>query len=524
MTAEFTRRALVASAAFAGLQGLRPFSLATAQAQPSAAPPAPSFGYGDVFARARELATAPFEPAAPLPRELAKLDLDVWQDIHFRPDQAFFSHSGGPFRLQLFHLGGPYTLPVTINTVHDGIATPIPYAANLFDYGRASFENPLPVNLGFAGFRLHFPLNESRVFDEAMAFLGASYYRFLGRGQRYGLSARGLTVNAGTTHEEFPFFREFWIETPAKDADHATIYALLDSPSVTGAYRFDLTPKTDSVLAVSATLFARQAGQKFGFAPLTSMFCSGEDDLRVRDDYRPELHDSDGLSMHTGAGEWIWRPLRNPAAMQVSQFLDHNVQGFGLLQRDRNFSHYEDINNPYQLMPNYWIEPQGPWGDGRVELVELPTENETNDNIVVSWVPNEPLEPGKPQAIGYRITASLDASGLSPNGRVVNTFQSEARAYGATDPLIPGTRRFLVDFAGDDLAYYLSDPSPVQAVASAVNGKILRSFLTPNPHIGGFRAGVDVLVASGESADLRLFLRAGPRALTETWTFPWKAD
>jgi glucans biosynthesis protein len=337
------------------------------------------------------------------------------------------------------------------------------------------------------------------------------------------LSARGLAVNAGTTNEEFPFFREFWIEAPAKNADHATIYGLLDGESATGAYRFDLTPKTNSALEVSVTLFARRAGQKFGLAPLTSMFCSGEDDLRIRDDFRPELHDSDGLLMHTGADEWIWRPLRNPADLQVSAFLDKDIKGFGLLQRDRIFEHYEDIESLYQLHPNYWIEPSSPWGSGQIELVELPTIDETNDNIVVSWISDEPLEPGKPRAFGYRITASLDASDLSPNGRVANTYQTEARAYGATSPLVPGSRRFLVDFTGGDLAYYLSDPTPPQAVASAINGKILRSYLTPNPQAGGFRAIVDVEVASGQSCDLRLFLRAGPQTLTETWTFPWTA-
>ena len=519
--AVFTRRQFVGAAGLAGFQ-----SAAFSWAQPARAQspaPAPQFGYDNVLTRARELATAPFQPTAPLPRALAALDPQVWQDIRFRSDRAFFSHGGGLFRLELFHLGGPYTLPVTVNTVRGGIATPIPYSADLFHYGRAHFDNPLPVDLGFSGFRLRFPLNESRIFDEVISFLGASYFRFLGRDQRYGLSARGLAVNAGTLNEEFPFFREFWIETPAKDADRITIYALLDSVSATGAYRFDLAPKANTTLDVNATLFARRAGQKFGFAPLTSMFCSGEDDLRVRDDFRPELHDSDGLSIHNGTGEWLWRPLRNPASMQLSEFLDRDIGGFGLLQRDRVFNHYEDIDHLYELVPDYWIEPKGAWGHGRVELVELPTQNETNNNIVASWIFNEPILPGVPRALAYRITASLGASSPSPNGRVANTFQTKARAFDATDPIQPGTRRFLVDFTGGDLAYYLNDPSLVETVASASNGAILRTYLTPNPHIKGFRAGFDVLGQSGEIADLRLFLRAGARALTETWTFPWTA-
>jgi glucans biosynthesis protein len=228
--------------------------------------------------------------------------------------------------------------------------------------------------------------------------------------------------------------------------------------------------------------------------------------------------------MQSGTGEWIWRPLRNPAQMEISAFLDKDVRGFGLLQRDRKFEDYQDIDLAYELRPSYWVEPKENWGEGRVELIELPTPDEANDNIVAAWIPKDPPDPTKPMSYGYRITATLDMPRLSPNARAVDTFQTQARALGSKEVAAAGSRRFIIDFAGGDLAFYLSDPSLVELVPTTATGKILRSFLQPNPHINGFRAAVDVVLDPGQSTDLRAFLRAGSRTLTETWTFPWKAD
>ena len=516
-----TRRAvtagLCAAAAFPRLT-----NIACAQ---DAAPPA-RFGMEDVLRRARDIAGAPFDASlSPLPEPVSRLDFDAWREIRFRPDKALPVNGGGAFRLQAFHLGHLYKRPVTINMIRDGIAAPIPYAQNLFDYGRAKIDKLLPVNLGFAGFRLHTPLNDPRVFDELIAFLGASYFRFLARGQNYGLSARALTIGAGTNGaEEFPFFREFWIETAEAGAGRATIYALLDSEIVTGAYRFDIYPGSETVIDTAVTLFARRLITNAGFAPLTSMFFSGENDKRLTGDFRPELHDSDGLLIHTGAGEWIWRPLRNPAQADTSAFIDRDIRGFGLVQRDRAFEHYQDLDLAYERRPTYWVEPREGWAEGKVELVELPTSDETNDNIVASFAPKQPLEPGKPFTFGYRLTALGDAARLSPGGRVVNTYRTQARALGSAEPAAPGSVRFIVDFAGGDLAYFAADPAQVEAVASASNGKITRSFLVPNGHTGGFRAAIDAQAESGQTASLRVFLRAGARTLTETWTFPFKAE
>jgi periplasmic glucans biosynthesis protein len=524
---EFTRRTLAQRLLALFATGTMGFGAGAAAAEdaPPAAKPISKFDFDDVIRRARDLAGAPFEAEPPgLPAAVDKLDFDAWRDIRFRPEKAFLNGPGSSFRLQLFHLGHLYHWPVTVNTIRDGIPTPIPYSAGLFDYGHSKIEQPLPVNLGFAGFRLHYPLNQPRIFDEVIAFLGASYFRLLGRNQHYGLSARGLAVGAGTDAEEFPIFREFWIETPAPDADHATIYALLDGAAATGAYRFDLYPKVDTVLEVQATLFPRRPAVKFGFAPLSSMYFIGENDHRLSEDFRRELHDSDGLLIHSGTGEWIWRPLRNPAQLEVSTFLERDVRGFGLLQRDRDFKDYQDLDLAYELRPGYWIEPHDSWGEGQIELVELPTGDEANDNIVASFVPKEPLEPGKPFNFGYRIISSFSLPKLSPNGRVVNTFQTAPRALGSADPVAPGSRRFIIDFSGGDLAYYLPDPQAVEVVPTTTQGKIIRSFVVPNSHTSGFRAAIDIQLEPGQSTDLRAFLRSGTRALTETWTFPWRAD
>ena len=482
------------------------------------------FGLDDVVKRARELASAPFEgQVPPLPEEINKLDFDVWRDIEFRDDKAILGASGGPFRMQLYHLGHLYRRPVTINTIRDGIPTPLPYRAAQFDFGKAKLDKPLPVNLGFAGFKIRFPLNDPRKFDEFISFVGASYFRFLGRRQQYGLSARALQLGGGTNQEEFPFYREFWIDTPTAGADKLTIYALLDSSVTTGAFQFDCYPREESAVEVTATLIPRRDDVKVGYAPLTSMFFIGENDHRFNEDFRPELHDSDGLLLHTGAGEWIWRPLRNPTVAKLSSFNDRDVQGYGLLQRDRHFDHYQDIDLAYQLRPSYWIEPKTKFGEGSVELFEMPTTDESNDNVVASWVAKQQLQVGTPLTYGYAITAGLDFDHLSDGAKTLNTFQTQARALGSTEPRSPSSRRFLVDFTGGDLPYYRDDATAVQVVASTSQGKVTRAYAQWNGETNGFRATIDVQLDPDQTADIRCFLRSGAKTLSETWVFPWQA-
>jgi len=512
-----SRRSLLQSLASVAAAG-------PALSQGSAAPPPNPFRFEDVVRRARDLAAVPYDAAVPpLPEPLARLDFDAYRDLRFRPDRALLGAGGGPFRMHLFHLGFLFQRPVTVNVVRDGVATPVPYQPQLFDHGRTKIERPLPINLGFAGFRLHYPLNDPRIFDEVIAFLGSSYFRFLGRGQRYGLSARALAINVEGEAEEFPFLREFWVEMPPAGAERAVIYALLDTASATGAYRFEVYPAAETILDISATLFPRRTMPTVGLGPLTSMFFEGENDRNQADDFRPELHDSDGLLLHTGSGEWIWRPLHNPARKWVSAFIDSNPRGFGLMQRDRTFENYQDLEAHYHRRPGYWVEPTGPWGEGHVKLLELPTGNETHDNIVAYWQPKQPYEPGQEITFGYRMRAIGDASAMHPGGKAVNTFHTPARASGTHEPSDPSTRRFLIDFAGGNLAYYMQAPEQVQIMPSASVGKITSTFVVPNERIAGFRAAFDVKLEPGQSADLRAYLRAGNKALTETWTYPWTA-
>jgi periplasmic glucans biosynthesis protein len=521
----------VASAVFLLVQGPANAQNRAPQAppaQPPAAPPATPqarFTFEEVVRRAREMATMAHETPAALPDTLAKLDFDTWRDIRFRPDRALLQGQGSNFRLQTFHPGFLYTRPVTINLIREGVAAPIPYAANLFDYGRNRFERPLPVNTGFAGFRLHYPLNDPRVHDELVSFLGASYFRFLGEGQKYGLSARGLSIGVGAKEtEEFPVFREFWLEQPEAGSDRAVIYALLDSESVTGAYRFDIYAAKETVVEVTAMLFARKRIDKLGIAPLTSMFFTGENDRRYADDFRPELHDSDGLLIHTGAGEWIWRPLRNPTRIEAAAFMDSNVRGFGLMQRDRAFEHYQDLDLNYELRPSYWVEPLEGWGEGKIELFEIPTSDETNDNIVAQWAPLQPMEAGHSRTWRYKITATMDEGEITPGGVARNTYRTKPKALGSAEPVTPTMTRFIIDFTDGQLPFFAKAADQVQVVPSISGGRIVRTFLIPNPQTGGFRAGIDVDVPAGQSADIRAFLRAGNKTLTETWTYPWRPE
>ena len=419
---------------------------------------------------------------------------------------------------------------MTVNVIRDGVPTPVPYQPQLFDYGRTKIERPLPVNLGFAGFRLHYPLNNPRVFDEVIAFLGASYFRFLGRDQRYGLSARGLAHQCRGEGRQrsrgvsvLP--RVLGRDPPGPATDRAIVYALLDGPSTTGAYRFEIYPGSETTLDIGVTLFPRRSITSVGVAPLTSMYLPGRE--RPSPDGRLPARvftTSDGLMIHTGAGEWIWRPIRNLPRKWISGFSDNNPRGFGLMQRDRSFESYQDLEAVYHRRPGYWVEPTGPWGEGRVELVEIPTANETHDNIVAYWTPKQPYEPGQEIAFGYRMSAIGSTDDMHPGGKVVNTFQTPARASGSAEPGDPTTRRFLIDFAGGDLEFYLGDPALVQVVPSASAGRITHTFVVPNPHTRGFRAAFDVKLEAGQTTDLRAFLRAGGRTLTETWTYPWTAE
>ncbi|BAU90760.1 glucan biosynthesis protein G [Methylorubrum populi] len=517
-----SRRAVMAGLAATGFAAAIP-TAALAQGEAGGVPFDPSV----LERQAQALAAQPFDGRfPPLPPPLASLDYDAYRDIRFRKDRAFLAEAGGPFRLQLFHRGFLYERPVAVSLVRDGISTPIPYDPALFDFGRTRIEGALPSDLNFAGIRIHAPLNRPDRLDELVVFVGASYFRFLGQDQLYGLSARALAIGTDAEKEEFPFFRAFFIEVPPAEAKALTIHALLDSPSVAGAYRFIIEPGRNTTVRVSASLYPRQDLSTVGLAPLTSMYFIGETDRGHSDDYRPELHDSDGLQIATGSGEWLWRPLDNPQNRRISTFLDRDPKGFGLMQRDRDFASYQDLEAGYERRPGYFVEPEGAWGEGSVVLMELPTDNETADNIVAFWRPRQPYRVGAPVRLAYRIRAHTGEE-LHPNGKVVNTFIAEPAASGAArrtaDATALRSRRFLIDFGGGALKTLLDDPSPPEIVASASAGRIVATSIVANPHVGGFRAALDVRLDGPGATELRAYLRKGDQALTETWSFPWSA-
>ena len=351
---------------------------------------ASAFGFDDVATQAKQLAGSSYKaPAKNLPKALTDLTYDQYRDIRFNTARSLWRSEKLPFELAFFHQGLFFESPVRIHEIVNDKAREIKFNPALFNYGANNLDTNAFKDLGFAGFRVHYPINNNEYKDEILVFLGASYFRALGKGQLYGLSSRGLAVDtAVNSGEEFPQFTAFWIERPRAKDKELTIYALLDSRRVTGAYRFIVKPGVDTVVDVKSRLFLRENVAKIGLAPLTSMFFFGENQRSAVEDYRPEVHDSDGLSIKTGTGEWLWRPLINPKKLMVNSFSTTNPGGFGLMHRDRAFSSYEDLEARYEERPSAWVEPKGEWGSGKVELVQIPTPDETNDNIVAFWTPD----------------------------------------------------------------------------------------------------------------------------------------
>ena len=512
------RRILAASVGMAAATLAGPLPLL---AQDTAA--TPEFDIELVKQRARELAAKRFDDGRESLRDdLKNLSYEQYQDIRFRPDRALW-RDDGLFQAQFFHRGYFFDRPVRINVLDEGGPRPLASQAGMFDFGANRFDPPPSDNLGFAGFRLHYPLHRPDYFDEFAVFLGASYFRLLGREQHFGLSARGLAIDTALSKgEEFPFFREFWLQRPAPDATAIKLYALLDSESATGAYSFVLRPGSTTEVDVTATVYPRRDIAKLGIAPLTSMFMFGENRSRQFDDFRPEVHDSDGLLMHAGHGEWIWRPLQNPRAVRISTFLDRNPRGFGLMQRDRDFASYQDLEMNYQRRPSLWVEPVGDWGAGRVELVEIPSDEEVNDNVVAYWVPEAPAVGGQPVDVSYRLHAAGLVDRTPPRGRTVATRWGLARYSGHPNRAPAELLRFSLDFAGGDLDL-LRPEQPVHLVVSASSGEIRNTRAHKNDAIGGWRALFDFLPDGDKPADLRCFLRLRNDVLTETWSYLWTA-
>jgi periplasmic glucans biosynthesis protein len=474
-----------------------------------------AFGFDDVATQAERQARRPYrsESRKP-PAELQALTYDQYRDIRFRPDHALWRPENLPFELMFFHLGKFQTQPVRINEVTPKGARHIRYDTADFDYGKNTLSPKTWGDVGFAGFRAHYPLNGSGYKDELVVFLGASYFRALGAGQLYGLSARGLAIDTvGGEGEEFPRFTEFWIVRPGADSRTLTLYALLDSPRASGAYQFDIRPGEETVMDVRARIFLRGSVATLGIAPLTSMFAFGENQPH-RTDFRPEVHDSDGLMVATGDGEWIWRPLLNPNHTLTTSFSMSEVRGFGLMQRDRNFHSYEDSEARYELRPSAWLEPVGSWGSGRVELMQLHTPDETNDNIVAYWVPQKLPEKGQPLDFAYRLHWQGVQMQRPPGAWVMQT--RIGRGYAE---LAENEHQYVVDFVGPSLAAVPPDAIVKAVVTAPSNGEIVESNAYRVEATGAWRMTVRVKqLQPSQPTELRGFLQSGTNVLTETWS------
>ena len=482
----------------------------------AAAPSARAFGFDDVDRMAKELASRPQpKPAFVLPKALKDLNYDQTRDIRFNPDHALWRADKLPFEIQFFHLGGYFDQPVRVHEIVGTEVRAVAFDPASFNYGANKLDPAVLQKLGFAGFRIHFPLNTPRYKDELAVFLGASYFRVLGKGQRYGASARGLALDtAERGGEEFPRFEQFWIEKPARNAKQLVLYALLDSKRVTGAYRFVLKPGDETVTEVQSKLYFREAVVKVGIAPVTSMYLYGENQPGNGEVFRPEVHDSDGLQIASANGEWIWRPLVNPKRLLTTSFTVPLARGFGLMQRDRNFGSYEDLEARYELRPSQWVEPTSNWGPGRVELVQIPTPDETHDNIVVYWVPAEAPKAGSSLAYSYRLLALKNTDRRPPT-----SWAAQSRRGRGYQPLPDDVVKFNVDFEGPALSQ-LPPGTDVDADLSLTNGVRQLLVVHPNEVRGGWRLVVQAKRTDKDKPmELRAHLRRGNEVLSETWSY-----
>lgn len=485
--------------------------------------PAQAFSFDLLRQRARELAQRAYiPPKPPSPATIAKIDFDAVQKIKFRANRALWPNGPGAYPVRLFHLDKFNALPVRINEVSNGAARELLYSPGDFIYGDPALERTLPADLGYSGFRV---MDDRGQETDWLAFQGASYFRSCGAENQYGASARGIAVNtAMPTPEEFPRFTEFWLAEPADGTAHITIYALLDGPSITGAYRFDARREKGAVMDVTAELFVRNNIARLGIAPLTSMYWYGARDRRNATDWRPEIHDSDGLSMWTGSGEHIWRPLLNPPSVRTNSFLDDNPKGFGLMQRDRDFASYQDDGAFYNRRPSIWVEPVGDWGKGAVQLVEIPTRDEIHDNIVAYWQPARPVQSGDHLELSYRLYWQNDAPHPPANlGRVVATRTGAGGVPGRPLPDDKNKRKFVIDFVGGPLTA-MAPRFDVTPVVTTSRGTVDNAYVIKVVGTDKWRALFDLSPDGKEPVDLRCYLRLGERTLTETWIYQYLHD
>lgn len=484
--------------------------------------PAESFSREALKAKVRELAkTAYVSPPRPDPAIVKQIDYDAHGKLKYRQDSALFAKGGSLYPVTFQHVGMFFPKTVAMHVVEGGKAREILYDPKLFMGGPDHVAAKLPAQpSAFAGFWVQEPGPDWKKLEPWATFLGASYFRAIGELGQVGLSARGLAMGPGTANpEEFPDFTNFWFEPVTKEGEPFVVHALLDGPSVVGAYRFAMSRTKGVIMDIDAYVILRKPVERIGIAPLTSMFWYSETVKPTAVDWRPEIHDSDGLAVWTGAGEHFWRPLNNPSRVMVSSFVDDNPRGFGLSQRDRSFDHYLD-GVRYHLRPSAWVEPKGKWGKGAIQLTEIPTDDEIHDNIVAMWVPQEPARAGSTYDLSYRLHWFADEPFPSPLGRVVATRMGNGGQPGQPRP--QGVRKFMVEFVGPPLVNLPFGTKP-EPVLWASRGKFsyIMTEAVPNDVKGHWRAQFDLTVEGKEPVEMRAFLKNGDKVLTETWLYQY---
>ena len=476
------------------------------------------FTRASVVDLARRLAASEYAPPpTELPDPIKDLTYDQYRDIRINRETRPWADDNLPFQLELFHRGFYYKEEIEVAVIRDETAEHLPYSPDLFDIGRL-VPQPIPnEDIGFAGIRLLGHLNSRDHFDEVAVFLGASYFRSLGRDQVYGISGRGLALKTGSSEgEEFPLFRAFWVEKPLPDSEAVVVHALLDSESVAGAYRFTIRPGKATQMDVEATLFPRAELSKVGLAPGTSMFFFGPNDARDVDDWRPQVHDSDGLLIVNGRGERIWRPLANPDTLQISAFIDAAPRGFGLMQRNRDPERYQDFEAHYERRPSLWVEPVGDWGQGAVVLVEIPSDSEINDNIVAYWQPRQPIAAGSEYSFAYRLSWGGEPDLPGPAAVITATRVGRASLRGDSP-----VRRFVIDFELRETSEGVA--SKPEASVSANAGKVSEATMQSNPLTRGWRLAFELDPQDAEAIELRADFTFEGEVAAEHWLYRWTA-
>ena len=502
----------------------------TTVARPSIAQTSDStepFSFQWLKSQMRERANVPDAPPMPLDNFLENLTYDDYRNIYFRPNQSRWADSARPFQLQAFHPGWLFPDPVQVYEVVDGQSRPLIFGTDDFEY-RNDLADRVPEHAelsGVAGLKVNAPLNTPTKFDELVTFLGASYFRALGSGNSYGLSARGLSIDTWlNTPEEFPRFTSFWVVRPETENAALEIYAAMDSTSVTGAYRFVISPGADTVIEVESELNFRTDIRQLGLAPLTSMFYFAEHSERVFDDFRSQVHDSDALQIIRGAGDVLVRPLNNPHNVSNSYFSGEDVVQFGLLQRDRNYEAYQDAGAQYHNRPSVMIEPIGDWGAGAIRLVEIPAELEIEDNIVLFWMPENAPKAGETRTYSYKMHwGALPADGAGELAYVHSTRTGVGGPSGV--PLEnPNLRKFVIDFEGGALGN-MAPETELKPVVTTSAGEISGLGLHKiDDATQRWRLFFDVDGNDERLIEITAHVAGQDRKLTEVWLFQWERD